>query len=70
MDFESQESCKAAKEAMEDCEIDGSKVTIAFANSKGERGHHGGSVGRSTGTSVGERTRTVFCVQCIPNPVP
>uniref|UniRef100_A0A8C8DK29 RRM domain-containing protein n=1 Tax=Oryzias sinensis TaxID=183150 RepID=A0A8C8DK29_9TELE len=58
VDFESQECCKAAKEAMEDCEIDGSKVTIAFANSKGERGHHGGSVGRSTGTSVGRRKRS------------
>ncbi|XP_061587184.1 nucleolin-like isoform X2 [Cololabis saira] len=38
VDFESEESCKAAKEAMEDCEIDGSKVTVAYATPKGERG--------------------------------
>ncbi|XP_013879288.1 nucleolin [Austrofundulus limnaeus] len=32
--FESEESCKAAKDAMEDCEIDGSKVTVRFSRSK------------------------------------
>ncbi|XP_068593788.1 nucleolin-like isoform X3 [Cebidichthys violaceus] len=31
VEFESEDDCKAAKEAMEDCEIDGSKVTVAFA---------------------------------------
>ncbi|KAM8727789.1 nucleolin-like isoform 2-T2 [Acanthopagrus schlegelii] len=35
VDFENEESCKAAKEAMEDCEIDGSKVTVTYANPKG-----------------------------------
>lgn len=34
MDFESDENCKAAKDAMEHCEIDGSKVTVAYAKSK------------------------------------
>ncbi|XP_071375906.1 nucleolin-like isoform X1 [Centroberyx affinis] len=43
VDFESEESCKAAKEAMEDCEIDGSKVTVAYAKPKGEGGPRGSS---------------------------
>lgn len=34
VDFESAESCKSAKESMEDCEIDGCKVTLAFARPK------------------------------------
>lgn len=45
MDFESEESCKAAKETVEDCMIDGSKVTVDFALSKGERGQQGAGVG-------------------------
>nr|XP_046263352.1 nucleolin-like isoform X2 [Scatophagus argus] len=36
VDFETDENCKAVKEAMEDCEIDGSKVTVAYAKSKDE----------------------------------
>ncbi|XP_054452258.1 nucleolin-like [Anoplopoma fimbria] len=31
VDFESEDKCKAVKVAMEDCEIDGSKVTVAYA---------------------------------------
>ncbi|XP_024864998.1 nucleolin-like isoform X2 [Kryptolebias marmoratus] len=45
VEFESEESCKAAKNAMEDCEIDGSKVTLDVALSKGERGQQGAGVG-------------------------
>ncbi|XP_076000641.1 nucleolin-like [Genypterus blacodes] len=36
VDFESEENCQAAKKAMEDCEIDGKKVTVTFAKPKGE----------------------------------
>nr|XP_020442419.1 nucleolin-like isoform X1 [Monopterus albus] len=45
VDFDSEENCKAVKEAMEDCEIDGSKVTVAYAKPKGERGPQGGRGG-------------------------
>ncbi|XP_034743046.1 nucleolin-like isoform X2 [Etheostoma cragini] len=38
VEFESEDHCKAVKEAMEDCEIDGSKVTVAFAKDKGAKG--------------------------------
>ncbi|CAL8281137.1 unnamed protein product [Lota lota] len=31
VDFAQKEACKAAKESMEDCEIDGKKVTLAYA---------------------------------------
>lgn len=41
VEFESEEICKAVKEAMEDCEIDGSKVTVAYAKAKSERGRQG-----------------------------
>uniref|UniRef100_A0A8C2XDE4 RRM domain-containing protein n=1 Tax=Cyclopterus lumpus TaxID=8103 RepID=A0A8C2XDE4_CYCLU len=34
VEFESEDNCKAAKEAMEDCEIDGSKVTVAYAKAQ------------------------------------
>uniref|UniRef100_A0A3Q3XJP7 RRM domain-containing protein n=1 Tax=Mola mola TaxID=94237 RepID=A0A3Q3XJP7_MOLML len=37
VDFESEEKCKAVKDDMEDCEIDGSKVTVAFAKQKVEK---------------------------------
>ncbi|CAH2248194.1 nucleolin isoform X1 [Pelobates cultripes] len=44
VDFSSAEDAKAAKDAMEDGEIDGSKVTLDFAKPKGEgqRGGRGG----------------------------
>ncbi|KAF1384111.1 hypothetical protein PFLUV_G00138900 [Perca fluviatilis] len=38
VDFESEDNCKAVKKAMEDCEIDGSKVTVAYAKAKGVKG--------------------------------
>ncbi|XP_026229364.1 nucleolin-like isoform X2 [Anabas testudineus] len=41
VDFESEENCKAVKEAMEDCEINGSKVTVDYARIQGEGGHQG-----------------------------
>lgn len=34
VDFESGEVCQKAKKAMEDCQIDGNKVTVAYARSK------------------------------------
>ncbi|KAG7456842.1 hypothetical protein MATL_G00240200 [Megalops atlanticus] len=55
VDFESEESCKAAKEAMEDCEIDGSKVTLDYARPKGEGGHRGGRGGGFGGRGGGGR---------------
>lgn len=41
MDFESDENCKAAKDAMKDCEIDGSKVTVDYAREKSEESSPG-----------------------------
>ncbi|XP_063741027.1 nucleolin-like isoform X2 [Eleginops maclovinus] len=38
VEFESEESCKACKEAMEDCEIDGSKVTVTYAKVQARKG--------------------------------
>lgn len=55
VDFESEETSKAVKEAMEDCEIDGSQVTVAYAKSKddkGRQGARGGLVGRPGGPSA------------------
>ncbi|KAM3866043.1 nucleolin-like [Diretmus argenteus] len=46
VDFESEEDCKAAKEAMEDCEIDGCKVTVANAKEKVEGGNGNGGFKR------------------------
>ncbi|KAI3375134.1 hypothetical protein L3Q82_021653, partial [Scortum barcoo] len=51
VDFENEEICKAVKEAMEDCEINGRKVTVAYAKPKGKKGP---SVGKK-GPSVGEK---------------
>ncbi|XP_008279900.1 nucleolin-like isoform X2 [Stegastes partitus] len=45
VEFESDENCKAIKEAMEDCEIDGSKVTVAYARAKSEKGQRGAGGG-------------------------
>ncbi|CAK6952269.1 nucleolin-like [Scomber scombrus] len=56
VDFESEENCKATKEAMEDCEIDGSKVKVAYAKQKGGPAHpvaSGGSAGRPGGQPAG-----------------
>ncbi|XP_068995590.1 nucleolin-like isoform X2 [Embiotoca jacksoni] len=64
VEFECEENCKAAKEAMEDCEIDGSKVTVAYARPKGEGGRLGTGGGlpgrpdrRSAGPSRGKGGR-------------
>lgn len=57
VDFESEDNCKATKEAMEDCEIDGSKVKVAYAKQKGEPGHpvaSKGSAGRPGGQPGGQ----------------
>lgn len=37
MDFDTESNCKAGKEAIEDCEIDGNKVCVAFARCKGAK---------------------------------
>lgn len=46
VDFSSAEDAKAAKEAMEDGEIDGNKVILDFAKPKGEFQRGGGFGGR------------------------
>ncbi|XP_047444706.1 nucleolin-like [Mugil cephalus] len=60
VEFESEEICTAAKEAMEDCVIDGNKVTLDYAKSKGEKGPQGARGGlagcpsrRSAGPGAG-----------------
>ncbi|XP_035379215.1 nucleolin isoform X2 [Electrophorus electricus] len=45
VDFDSEEECKAAKEAMNDGEIDGNRVTLDYARPKGEGGRGGGRGG-------------------------
>ncbi|MEQ2212535.1 hypothetical protein XENOCAPTIV_001008 [Xenoophorus captivus] len=52
VEFNSEESCKAAKADMEDCEIDGSNVTVTYAVSKGE-----GSAEPPSGPSSGKQSR-------------
>lgn len=37
MDFESDEVCREAKKAMEDCQIDGCNVSVEYARAKVER---------------------------------
>lgn len=49
MEFDSEENCKAAKDSMEDCEIDGSGVTVIYAAPKGESSS-GPAGGASPGT--------------------
>ena len=57
MEFESEENCKAVKEAMEGCEIDGSKVTVAYAKPKPEQSAKGGVAG---GDGSGSRAGNWF----------
>ncbi|XP_010782013.1 nucleolin-like isoform X2 [Notothenia coriiceps] len=38
VEFESEDNCKAGKESMEDCEIDGSKVTVTYAKVQAAKG--------------------------------
>ncbi|XP_074490672.1 nucleolin [Sebastes fasciatus] len=49
VDFNNEDDCKAAKEAMEEGEIDGSKVTLDYAKPKGEGGFRGGRGGGGFG---------------------
>lgn len=53
VDFDSEEDCKAAKEAMDDAEIDGNKVTLDYAKPKGEGGRGGGRGGFGGGFGGG-----------------
>ncbi|XP_043926826.1 nucleolin [Protopterus annectens] len=55
VDFRTEEEAKAAKEAMEDGEIDGSRVTLDYAKPKGESqgGFRGGRGGRFRGGGRG-----------------
>nr|XP_061791092.1 nucleolin [Nerophis lumbriciformis] len=55
VDFDNEDDCKAAKEAMEDGEIDGSKVTLDYAKPKGEGGFRGGRGGGGFGGRGGGR---------------
>ncbi|XP_023258462.1 nucleolin [Seriola lalandi dorsalis] len=55
VDFDNEDDCKAAKEAMEDGEIDGSKVTLDYAKPKGEGGFRGGRGGGGFGGGFGGR---------------
>lgn len=50
VEFDSEESCRAAKDDMEDCEIDGSKVTVTYAVSKEEGSARPPSGGKQQGT--------------------
>lgn len=56
MEFDSEETCTAVKDAMEDCEIDGNKVTLDYAKPRGEKGPQGARGGlavRPSGRSAG-----------------
>ncbi|XP_020505144.2 nucleolin [Labrus bergylta] len=55
VDFESEENSKAVKEAMEDCEIDGSQVTLAYARPKSEKGDKQGLSGGRAGAQPAGR---------------
>ncbi|XP_008688572.2 nucleolin [Ursus maritimus] len=60
VDFNSEEDAKAAKEAMEDGEIDGNKVTLDWAKPKGEGGFGGRGGGRGGRGGFGGRGRGGF----------
>ncbi|XP_015228579.1 PREDICTED: nucleolin isoform X2 [Cyprinodon variegatus] len=49
VDFDNEDDCKAAKEAMDDGEINGSKVTLDYAKPRGEGGFRGGRGGGGGG---------------------
>ncbi|AWP10829.1 putative nucleolin [Scophthalmus maximus] len=49
VDFDNEDDCKAAKEAMDNGEIDGTKVTLDYAKPKGEGGFRGGRGGGGFG---------------------
>ncbi|XP_008431553.1 nucleolin-like isoform X2 [Poecilia reticulata] len=52
VEFDSEENCKAAKDGMEDCKIDGSRVTVIYAAPRGES-----SSGPAGGGGVAWHTR-------------
>ncbi|XP_029286108.1 nucleolin [Cottoperca gobio] len=60
VDFHNEDDCKAAKEAMEEGEIDGSKVTLDYAKPKGEGGFRGGRGGGGFGGRGGRGGRGGF----------
>ncbi|XP_060933550.1 nucleolin [Limanda limanda] len=49
VDFDNEDDCKAAKEAMDSGEIDGSRITLDYARPKGEGGFRGGRGGGGFG---------------------
>lgn len=49
VDFESDEVCKEAKKAMEDCQIDGCNVSVAYARAKVERNRSAAADQSTTG---------------------
>uniref|UniRef100_A0A3B5KLZ7 RRM domain-containing protein n=1 Tax=Takifugu rubripes TaxID=31033 RepID=A0A3B5KLZ7_TAKRU len=51
VDFESDEVCKEAKKAMEDCQIDGCNVSVAYARAKVERNPSAAADQNTTGTN-------------------
>ncbi|XP_056615409.1 nucleolin-like isoform X2 [Triplophysa dalaica] len=53
VNFDTEEDCKAARETMDDCEINGKKVSVDYAQPKCEGGRgRGGSFGRGRGGFV------------------
>ncbi|XP_028284370.1 nucleolin-like [Parambassis ranga] len=60
VEFENEETSKAVKEDMEDCEIDGSKVMVAYAKAKGEKGQ--GAKRQSAGPTAGRGGRRLGAV--------
>ncbi|KAG8014016.1 nucleolin [Nibea albiflora] len=58
VEFGNAKNCKAVKEAMQDCEIDGSKVTVEYAKPKVEKGNQGpkgGSARHPAGQPAGQQ---------------
>ncbi|KAM9795982.1 nucleolin isoform 2-T2 [Syngnathus typhle] len=55
VDFDNEDDCKAAKEAMDQGEIDGNSVTLDYAKPKGEGGFRGGRGGGGFGGGRGGR---------------
>ncbi|KAM4728388.1 nucleolin-like isoform 2-T2 [Anableps anableps] len=64
VEFDSEENCKAAKDNMQDCEIDGSKISVAYAVPKNDSsaGAPGGaSSGKESGKHKGKRRGSDTC---------
>lgn len=61
VDFDTKENCKAGKNAIEDCEIDGSKVCVAYARCKGVKPPPGAKkspLTPSAGKPAGQKPKT------------